>query len=279
MNMNIRKYGIGLGLALVMVMSAGAAHAQSTSAATQSADLDLPDAPQAQSQAQTGGSTGATAQPANGGSAGTTRAMADTEGAKAHVRHHRDIAPKYSFYIPDDQKSVPLTNGDKWKLVGVQSVNGFTFTTAIIAASWEQIINGNPKYGTDAGAYGQRLGAAYIRQSSQAFFQEAVGDTLLHDDPRYYIMGRNHSFVHRFAYAATRVVSTRSDNGDQKPNLPLIFGYLGASALTQAYYPAASRGAGPVFEGWALSLSAAGLGFEFHEFFGDGLRLVHLKKD
>ncbi len=155
---------------------------------------------------------------AAGGSTGTTTAMADTEGSKLHRHPRRAIAPKYTFYIPDDQKSVPLTSGDKWRLVGVESIGGFTFTTAILAAGFEQVINGDPKYGTDSGAFGERLGAAYVRQTSQAFFTEAVGDTLLHDDPRYYAMGRNHRFLRRVIYGATRVVSTRSDDGEQRFN-------------------------------------------------------------
>jgi hypothetical protein len=256
---------------MLFLAMAGTACAQSVEAM-----LDLPDAPQA----QTGSTnTGATAPSGQGGSTGTTMAMADTEGSKRHGHRSRDIASKYTFYIPDNKKSVPLTSADKWRLVGVEEVGGFTFVTAILAAGFEQVTNGNPKFGTDAGAFGMRLGAAYIRQSSQAVFTEGIGDTLLHDDPRYYVMGRNHRFARRVFYAATRVVSTRSDNGQQKFNAPEVLGYLGASALTQAYYPSSSRGAGVVFGGWALSLSAAALGFEFHEFLGDALRVTHIKRD
>jgi hypothetical protein len=255
-------------------MMAGTAQAQSAEAM-----LDLPNAPQVQSAGSSSTSTGATAPSGQGGSTGTTTAMADTEGSTRHGHRSRDIAPKYTFYIPDNERSVPLATADKVRLFGVEEVGGFTFTTALLAAGWEQVINGNPKYGTDAGAFGERLGIAYVRQSSQAFFTEAVGDTLLHDDPRYYVMGRNHSFGRRFAYAAMRVVTIRGDDGGQRPNVPLVLGYLGASALTQAYYPPSSRGAGVVFGGWALSLSAAALGFEFHEFLGDALRVTHIKRD
>jgi hypothetical protein len=240
-------------------------------------DSALPEEPQPQNvQPQ---STGSTVPTGRGGSTGTITAMADTEGSKLHHHPRREIAPKYTFYIPDDQKSVPLTSTDKWRLIGVEEAGGFTFTTAILAAGWEQVINGNPKYGTDSGAFGERLGVAFIRQSSQAFFTEGIGDTLLHDDPRYYVMGRNHRLVRRLAYAATRVVSIRSDDGEQRFNTPLILGYLGASALTQAYYPPSSRGADAVFGGYGLSLAAAALGFEFHEFLGDALRAAHLKRD
>lgn len=34
------------------------------------------------------------------------------------------------------------------------------------SAGWEQLIDGHPKHGTDSGAYGQRVGAAAIRDLS-----------------------------------------------------------------------------------------------------------------
>jgi len=54
---------------------------------------------------------------------------------------------------------------------------------------------------------------------------------------------------------------------------------LGAAALTQAYYPAPSRGAGAVFRGYGGSLGGVALGFGYHEFLGDALRIAHLKRD
>jgi hypothetical protein len=240
-------------------------------------DSVLPDEPVPQNAAPK--STGATVPSGQGGSTGTTTAMADTRGSKLYRHPRREIASKYTFYIPDDQKSVPLTNADKWRLVGVESVGGFTFTTAILAAGFEQVINGDPKYGTDSGAFGERLGAAYIRQTSQAVFTEGIGDTLMNDDPRYYAMGRQHRFGRRVLYAASRVIITRSDAGKQRFNTPELLGYLGAAALTQAYYPPSSRGVHAVVGGYGLSLGAAALGFEFHEFLGDALRATHLKRD
>ncbi len=49
--------------------------------------------------------------------------------------------------------------------------------------------------------------------------------------------------------------------------------------MTQLYYPSASQGPRAVFGGFGLSLGAAALGFEFHEFLGDALRATHLKRD
>jgi hypothetical protein len=280
--LTVRTQWLGvLGVAMFGLMGGGwaqtpaAIHAEPVTEVA--SDSVLPDAPEPQNVAPK--STGATEPSGQGGSTGTTTAMADTRGSRSHHHPGRTLASKYTFYIPDDQKSIPLTNTDKWRLVGVESVDGFTFTTAILAAGFEQVINGNPKYGTDSGAFGERLGAAYIRQTSQAVFTEGIGDTLMNDDPRYYVMGRQHRFGKRVLYAASRVIITRSDAGKQRFNTPELLGYLGAAALTQAYYPPSSRGVNAVFGGYGLSLGAAALGFEFHEFLGDALRATHLKRN
>jgi len=188
------------------------------------------------------------------------------------------IAPKYHFYIHQGQTSQPLGPWDKLRFPFIEAVS-LTIVTSLYSAGISQWDNSDPKYGVDKGAFGQRLGATYIRQNSQAFFNEGVGAIIFHDDPRYYVMGDGHSAGKRVFYAATRTLTIRSDSGKQRPNAPLWLGYLAAAALTQAYYPAPSRSADVVFETYGWSLGAAALGDEFHEFLGDALRLVHHRKD
>lgn len=189
------------------------------------------------------------------------------------------IAPKYHFYIHQGQTSQPLGPWDKLRFPFMENLTGLTEVTALYSAGISQWDDSDPKYGVDKGAFGQRLGAALIRQTSQAVFNEGVGAIIFHDDPRYYVMGDGHSVGKRILYAGTRTLSIRSDTGKQRPNAPLWLGYLAAAALTQAYYPAPSRSADVVFEAYGWSLGAAALGYEFHEFLGDALRLTHIKKD
>ena len=189
------------------------------------------------------------------------------------------IAPKYHFYIHQGQTSQPLGPWDKMRFPFMENLDGLTEVTALYSAGVSQWDDSDPKYGTDKGAIGQRLGAALLRQTSQAVFNEGIGAIIFHDDPRYYVMGDGHSVGKRILYAGTRTLSIRSDEGKQKPNAPLWLGYLAAAALTQAYYPSASRGAEVVFKTYGWSLGAAALGYEFHEFLGDALRVVHHRRD
>jgi hypothetical protein len=57
---------------------------------------------------------------------------------------------------------------------------------ALVSAGYGQLTNSDPKYGTDEGAFGERLGAAFLRQASMRFFADSLLPTLDHEDPRYY---------------------------------------------------------------------------------------------
>jgi hypothetical protein len=244
-----------------------AMHAEPATAMSTSAAAELPDAPE-MAMVQDA--------PQNGSMA---KDIQNAQDAGIAPNNRPLLAPKYQYYINQGQSSRPLDSPDKIRLSLYEETDGFTAFTSLLAAGLSQWDNSDPKYGTDKGAFGERLGAAFIRQTSQAIFSDGLGATVFRDDPRYYVMGDGHSFGKRVLYAATRVVTTRSNTGLERPNAPLLFGYLAAAALTQAYYPPSSQNANAVFVTYGLSLAAAGLGYEFHEFLGDAERVLHLKRD
>jgi len=145
-------------------------------------------------------------------------------------------------------------------------------------AGYSHLMNSDPKYGTDKGAFGERYGAIILRETSQAILSGGVGDVIFRDDPRYYVLGDGHGIKQRAWYAVTQVFVTRTDAGGHRWNAPLLLGYLGAAALTQTYYPPTSQGAGVVFKTYGGSLGGAALGFGYHEFLGDALRIAHIRK-
>ena len=236
-----------LGLAVgAVAQTAPAMHAEPVAAMSTSVAEDLPDAP-----------------------------MAATAQTETPMR----VAPRYHLDIQADETAQSLDIRQKYVLAAYQDVNGNIVGPSFLAAAFSQLLNSDPKYGTNLGAFGQRYGAAILRETSQQMLYGGVGDSLFHDDPRYYILGDGHGIFRRAWYAATRVVITRTDDGGERLNAPLLLGYLGAAALTQAYYPAPSRGAGIVFKTYGGSLGGVALGFGYHEFLGDALRIAHLKRD
>lgn len=187
-------------------------------------------------------------------------------------------APWYAMTIAPDQAAPRLTLFDK-ALGGLRdSVYPPSPVAWIASASWSHLINSSPNYGTDKGAFGQRLGASAVRDISETVFNKSVFAPIFHEDPRYYQLGRGHGIIQRGVYAATRVFVTRSDDGRPTPNYSLLLGHASGAALTATYYPARNTGFGGVSRTFATSLGGSALGFVVDEFLDDGLRAVHLKK-
>ncbi len=166
-----------------------------------------------------------------------------------------------------------LSAKEKLELSGWEQVQPYSFGTQILAAGWEHMLDSDPKYGTDKAGFGERLGAATIRQGSQAILSDGVFAAVFRQDPRYYSKGSG-KYMDRAVYSATRVLVTRTDDGDEAANYSQLVGYAGASALTMAYYPDVSATWSKTARGYGVSLAGSALGNEVHEFAPDLIRLV-----
>ncbi len=187
-------------------------------------------------------------------------------------------APHLKMTIAPDEIADPMSVHDK--VVGglIDSVSFFAATGWVAAAGWEQIWNDSPNYGTDAGAFGQRLGASVIRGVSEGVLSESFFAPVFHEDPRYYIMGQGHPFFKRLVYAGTRAIITRTDGGRTVPNFWLIAGNAAGSAITVTYYPAKNTTFSEVAQTFGGSLGGSALGFVVDEFIVDALIDLHIKK-
>ncbi len=188
------------------------------------------------------------------------------------------IARKDTMTIPSDWHAQRLTARDKVK-AGAEDLYSFdNFAALFISAGYEQLLNGAPNYGTDKGAFGERLGAAAIRETSQSVFTEMVFAPLLHEDDRYYVKGPHFGVVNRTLYAITRPLVTRRDDGRSTVNGALLLGYAASAALTPAYYPQINRNFHDAASVYGGSIGGAALGFFVSEFSQDALRALHLSK-
>jgi hypothetical protein len=162
-------------------------------------------------------------------------------------------------------------------MIGLKdSYSPMNFGGMLASAGYEQLRNGQPNYGTDRGAFGERLGAAAIRETTQGVFTDAIFAPLLHEDPRYYIEGSQYGTFHRALYAASRPLISRTDSGRTTLNGALLLGYASSTLLTNAYYPAISRNVRDNFTGLGGSLGGAALGFLLSEFSSSLWDKVHL---
>jgi len=186
------------------------------------------------------------------------------------------VAPLHRKYIMPDMRAQQISARDKI-IIGLKGTYSLqNFSGIIVAAGYEQLRDGQPNYGTDRGAFGQRLGAAGIRGTSQGLFTDSVFAPLLHEDPRYYVQGKQHSFFHRALYAATRPVITRTDSGRRTINGAQLLGYAASTALNNAYYPASNRNVKDNIEAYAGSIGGSALSSLLVEFTAGFWHALHI---
>ena len=176
------------------------------------------------------------------------------------------LAPIYTKYILPDMSAQPLGARDKVMIGLKDTYSPMNFGGMFAAAGYEQLRNSEPNYGTDRGAFGERLGAAAIRDTLEGMLTDAVYAPLLHEDPRYYVEGSQYGTVHRALYALTRPLITRTDSGRKTINGALLLGYASSSLLTDTYYPAINRNARDTAEVFGSSVGGSALGFLVTEF-------------
>lgn len=182
-------------------------------------------------------------------------------------------APRLAKYIGTNQQTVRLSPKEKLELSGWEQLQPYAFATQLMAAGWEQLLDSNPKYGTDSGAFGERLGAAALLQNSRALLSDGILASIFRQDPRYYRQGTR-TTKQRILHAMVRVVVIRTDAGNNAPNYSQLIGNAGATALTMAYYPAGSATWSKTGKGYGISLVEGALGNEIHEFTPELKRLV-----
>ncbi|MGF7182282.1 hypothetical protein [Tunturiibacter psychrotolerans] len=239
--------------------------------AATNAMLALPDAPEVSS------STSSTEESNSSGN--ETHSFANPVGDAlnpASVKR-RILATRSDITIYPGQVAPPLSAHDKEVMGFKQSFTLFSLIGWTTSAAYTQLINGTPNYGTDSGAFGERLGAAALRNTSQNIFGNVVFAPLFHEDPRYYKMGKGHNVVKRVAYAATRAIITRADDGHATPNYSLISGRVFGAALSNAYYPDSNRSFSQTAQTFGTSMAGGAIGFVVTEFLDEALEITHLK--
>ncbi len=188
------------------------------------------------------------------------------------------VAPVYASTIPPGWRAQSLTTHGK-VVLGLKDIYSFDSLGAIaFSAGYEHVRNGQPNYGSDSKAFGQRLGAAAARETSQNVFSEMLLAPVLREDSRYYVMEPAANPLKRALYAITRPLITRTDGGKSTVNGALLIGYAGAAALTPAYYPQVNRNFHDVAAVYGGSVGGAALGAFVNEFADDVLQAVHLKR-
>jgi hypothetical protein len=163
-------------------------------------------------------------------------------------------ARRYAQVIEPGQAAYRFTRTDKLIFSFTGVVRPITVLPGLYSAGYEQLFNSNPKYGHDAGAFGEKLGAAMLRSASVRVFSDGILAGALHQDPRYYRIAHG-TILHRGLLAARAAVIRRGDDGANHLNTSGIGGRALAAALTVTYYPEPSITAVDVTSTFLVSIA------------------------
>jgi len=164
----------------------------------------------------------------------------------------------------------PPSVSEKWNHFEKETIAPLTLGAAAFNAGVSQATDSTPLYGREFfPSYPERFGSAVGDIVSQNFFEDFLLASAFHEDTRYIRRGPSHKMVSRIAYAISRSVITRTDAGETTFNSANVLGTAMSAALSNAYYPPASRNAHAAAVNWVTSVGGSGLANLLPEFLPD----------
>lgn len=155
-----------------------------------------------------------------------------------------------NFYVSYDSDAAPLTARLKFALALKVSYDPVTIAGIALVAGAKQAAD-TPDYGQGAQGYAKRFGAIAADGFTDIMIGGAILPSLLHQDPRYFYQGTG-TTKSRIRHAMLSPFISRNDNGKSGPNYSSLGGDLASSAIANTYYPGSNRGAGLVFQNFAI---------------------------
>jgi hypothetical protein len=187
------------------------------------------------------------------------------------------VLPNYAT-VETEHQFGPLTVGDKFKLTSDSMFDAVTFPFIGLEALISQAQNSDPEYGQGMKGYGARYGTAYGDALFGTMMTTSVFPSLLHQDPRYFQLGRG-SVLHRSLYSVGRIFVTRNDDGSHGFNYSEIAGNLVAAGISNAYHPAQERTVSNTMSVWGTDIMWDAVSNVAKEFWPDIRRHFRKNKD
>ena len=165
-----------------------------------------------------------------------------------------EILGRRSIFFPDLATSPgPLSTKQKFELFASKSVAPSRFLTSALGAGIGQARDSLAGYGEEWGGYGKRFGSSIATGASTEFFGTFLFSSLLHRDPRYFVLLHGRPW-RRISYGISRLVVARTDSGRQAFNWPGTLGPLFAESLANSYLPVSEQTAGRTFQRYGIRL-------------------------
>lgn len=188
-----------------------------------------------------------------------------------------EVLPNYGT-VETANTIPPLTTGHKFRIATASVFDwaAYPFNGALAAIA--QAKDDPKEWGQGWAAYGQRYGANFADNSIGTYMTVAIFPSLLHEDPRYYQMGKG-GFRKRAYHGVERLFVTRTDSGHDRFNISESVGNAAAAALSNIYHVPSDRTASRNATTFAFLILYDGLSNELKEFWPDIRRRVFHKQN
>lgn len=168
----------------------------------------------------------------------TTDSQQNLPDAPSAVARQRQKSSPPRELLADDAYR-PLTTHEKLSAWAKMAYAPSTFVGAGVDTTYANITN-STRYCCGGDALSRQYAASVADAEARYFFGKFLFPTLLNQDPRY-LPKRSGGVLHRAWYAATRVIVTRNDEGENTFNSSELLGIAFSKGLTNAYYPERDR--------------------------------------
>jgi hypothetical protein len=233
--------------------------------ATAVAAVDLPDAPSALLFPQTSQTTNPPdAQKTNPDAViQTTNPDAVNPNGTQQTKRVLGIIPNFSS-VSADVKLPPQTPKQKLTLAAKNSFDYSSFFVASIQAGFAMDSNSYPEFHQGVKGYARYYWHTLADTADENFMVSGAAPILFHEDNRFYTLGHG-SFRKRTLYAVSRVLITRTDNGNPTFNFSEVVGSGAAAGLSTLWYPKQYQTWTKVGQKWLTSDIIDGFNFWWKE--------------
>jgi hypothetical protein len=177
------------------------------------------------------------------------------------------IIPNYRTV--DEEKSIAsISAKEKITIALRDSFDPYAFPVAGVFAGISQAENEYPSWGRGVAGFEKRYFGALADQTVSNMMSEAVLPIMLHQDPRFFRLGRG-GILYRLSYAASRVLVTRGDDGAAQFNFSEVGGNAVMAIGSNLYTPRQDRSPGDTASMWGIQLGIDMIGNVFKEFWPD----------
>ena len=178
---------------------------------------------------------------------------ADPQGASGTSNNRLFGAIPDFLTVDNADRLPPLTPRQKLDVTTRSNFDIGQILYGLGLASASQIEHADPTFGTGGSGFGKRFALEFSDISVENYLTTAIFPIAFHQDPRYFRLGRGAGW-HRFAYAVSRIVVTRSDAGTAQFNVSELGGAAAAAGIYNLYHPADDRSVANAFESFGMQV-------------------------